>query len=117
MPTYHIGAHVPIIHSRADGADGQHLHSLELSLYLFREDRAMLSFPEVERAVDACLEPYRNRLLNELPEFSGGASIEQIGEVLFAHLDAAAEALGLTLTRFEIGETPLRTYIIRRAAG
>ena len=115
MPTYHIGAHVPILHHAADGSGRSHLHSIELSLYLSRPDETMLDFFEIERAIDRCLAPYRERLLNDLPEFSGGASIEQIGEVFFTHLAGAADACGLTLERFEIGETPLRTYIIRRA--
>lgn len=117
MPTYHIGAHIPIVHTMTENRSESHLHSLELSLYLFYPERSMLDFPAVEKAIDRCLDPYKDRLLNELPEFRDGASIEQIGEVFFPRLSQAAAAYGLRLDRLEIGETPLRTYIIRRADG
>lgn len=117
MPTYHIRTYVPIFHSRTgDRAEG-HLHSIELSLYLSAPTRDMLPFGEVEAAIDRCLAPYKSKFLNELPEFRSGADIEEIGEVFFARLEEAMAAYRLTLERFEIEETPLRTYIIRRAPG
>ena len=60
MPTYHIGAHVPISHYAADGSGRSHLHSLELSLYLSRPDVTMLDFSAVEQAIGRCLAPYRD---------------------------------------------------------
>ena len=118
MPVYHIGTHIPIVHTMTEDRAESHLHSLELSLYLFcPEEHSMLDFPAVEETIGRCLAPYKDRLLNELPEFRDGASIEQIGEVFFPRLSQAVAAYGLRLDRLEIGETPLRTYIIRRADG
>lgn len=72
----------------------------------------MLNFNEVESEIDRCLTPYKNQFLNDLPEFISSASIEQIGEVFYSKLHESVASLGLILDRFEIGETPLRMYII-----
>ena len=117
MPSYHIRACVPLLHSMTGDRSGSHLHSIELSLYLFKPEDAMLRFAEVEGAIDRCLSPYKNQFLNELPDFEHDASIEQIGEVFYARLQEAMADYGLILERFEIEETPLRTYIIRRESG
>ena len=114
MPSYHIRSCLPILHSMMGDRDASHLHNIALSLYLFRPEDTMLQFSEVEGAIDRCLSPYKNRFLNEMPEFESDASIEQIGEVLYVRLQETMAAYDLILERFEIEETPLRTYIIRR---
>lgn len=114
---YHIRTNIPILHSLTRGESEPHLHSLELSLYLFKPSAGMLNFNEVESEIDRCLAPYKNQYLNALPEFKGSASIEQIGEVFYVRLQESVAELGLILRRFEIGETPLRLYIIRQEDG
>ena len=114
MPSYHIRTCIPIVHSMTGREEDKHTHSVELALYLSRPGGGMLRFRQVEEAVDRCLAPYRNRFLNAMPEFHDGAAIEQVGEVFFLRLRETMAAAGLVLERFEIGETPLRTYIIRQ---
>ena len=117
MPSYHIRACLPILHSMTGDRAASHLHTIALSLYLFNPENTMLRFSEIEGAIDRCLSPYKNRFLNEMPEFESDASIEQIGEVLYVRLQETMAAYDLMLERFEIEETPLRTYIIRRESG
>lgn len=74
----------------------------------------MLRFRKVEELVDWCLAPYKNQFLNDMPEFKGDASIEEVGEVFYEKLRQAMKQFSLNLERFEIQETPLRAYIIHR---
>ena len=117
MPFYHIRTCLPVLHSLTGNRADSHLHSMELSMYLPVPKDAMLQFSEVEAFLDQCLAPYKHQFLNELPEFRDAATIEQMGEVFFSRLQEALTARGLTLERLEIGESPLRTYIIRREDG
>lgn len=114
MALYQIRTCISIFHGATNDRLKSHSHTVELSLYLFKPGKDMLNFSKVETAINNCLQPYHGQFLNEMPEFKEDTSIEQIGEVLYVKLQEAMDAYGLTLERFEIGETPLRTYIIRR---
>lgn len=115
MPLYHIKTNVPIFHSLTGSRADSHLHSLSIAVYLSFSGKGTLRFDRVQQMLNGCLEPYQNQFLNELPEFAGVATIEQAGEVFYRRLRDTAAEFGLTLERFEIEETPLRTYIIRNA--
>ena len=114
MALYHIQTNVPILHSMTGSRAESHFHSLTIELYISCPGEGMLRFRKVEELVDWCLAPYKNRFLNDMPEFNGDASIEEAGEVFCEKLRRAMEQFGLTLERFEIQETPLRAYIIHR---
>lgn len=112
MQQYCIRTALPIQHSANGSRDRAHDHSIEIAAYLDKESEGFEQFREMERAINRYLKRYENQFLNALPEFQNGANMEDLGEVFFAGLTAALADTDLTLTRLEVGETPLRTYII-----
>ncbi len=89
-----------------------HNHSIELSAYVEKATDDFQQFREIERCINTYFARYQNQFLNAMPEFNGDASLENMGEVFFAGLTAALRDSNLMLKRLEVGETPLRTYII-----
>ena len=47
-----------------------------------------------------------------MEEFEESATIERLGEVLCFEIDDALKGIGYEMDHFEIGETPLRVYVI-----
>ena len=66
----------------------------------------------IEKYAAEVLGHYENRYLNDMPEFGGDASIEQIGNRLFADIKDRLDFNHVDMERLEIGENPLRTYIV-----
>ncbi len=112
MRTYCIKHCMPISHS-ADGSRGHaHGRTIEAAMYLSKADNQFQRFSDMERKLHDYLNTYAGPFLNDFSIFSGDTSIENIGEVFFSELFALAAEDGQTLTRLEIGETPLRCYVI-----
>ena len=84
----------------------------EITVYISGDRIADEQFTQNESYAGDVLRRYEGQYFNELPEFGGDASIENIGEVFFRMLDQTMKALGLTLKRLEIGENPLKQYVI-----
>ena len=66
----------------------------------------------VENVIGKCIAKYDNKYLNDLDEFKENATIERLGEVLCFEIDDALKDIGYEMDHFEIGETPLRVYVI-----
>ena len=114
MRTYCIKRCLSIRHGTGLDRASAHSHTIEVAAYLKKEGPEILLFSGVEQLLDSFLSRYENRFLNSLPAFDGDASMERIGEVIFTGLTPLLEERGLFLERLEVGETPLRRYIIGR---
>ena len=112
MQLYCIRSSVTIYHGRSMDREKAHNHSIELGVYVEKATDDFEQFREIERCINAYFKRYQNQFLNAMPEFHGDASLENMSEVFFAGLTAALNSSDLTLIRLEVGETPLRTYII-----
>ena len=81
-------------------------------MYLNKTDDRFQRFSVIEHKLHGYLNTYAGVYLNDFPIFSGDTSIENIGEVFFSEISALVAEDGQTLMRLEIGETPLRCYVI-----
>ncbi len=112
MQLYRIHTSVTIYHGRSAEREKAHNHSIEIDMYVEKATDDFQQFQEIELRTGAYFKQYENQFLNVMPEFHGDTSLENMGEVFFAGLTAALSGSKLTLRRLEVGETPLRTYII-----
>jgi len=116
MKTYCFRRCISISHSNDNDKDHAHIHTVEVSAYVkYMETQSeVIRFKEVENLLDDSLAPYQRGYLNDMEGLEENVSIEHLGEVLFFRLDEALHENGLFIEKFEISETPLRTYIITR---
>lgn len=103
---------LPMTHSGDNLREHMHSHTLEITIYISGDRMTNEMFTQNESYAGDVLRRYEGQYFNDLPEFAGNASIENIGEVFFYMLDQTMKALGLTLKRLEIGENPLQQYVI-----
>ena len=52
--------------------------------------------------------------LNDKPGFENDTSIERLGDMIFYDIDEAFKNIAIDMEKLEIGETPLRTYILTK---
>lgn len=110
MRKYRFDYRLQIEHST--GGSSRHRHTLEISFTISIADERQEKFSEIEKTFENCLTGYQNQYLNDKKEFGGNTTIENIGEVLCEKLNQIAIMHGADLYHFEIGETPLRMYLI-----
>ncbi len=72
----------------------------------------VMDYNKVERQLLDCLTPYQESYLNDMEVFAGDTTIENVGEVICREINDRAMQMGINLYRFEIAETPLRSYVI-----
>lgn len=113
---YRLKYRLAMRHSADNNREHEHSHVLEIEAYAFPMMENFQEFNDIEKHIDACLDRFQNRYLNELPEFDGDASLENTGEVLFPILKEELRENDWDLQRFEISETPLRVYIITKSS-
>ena len=118
MRTYCFRSCITISHSNDYNKANSHGHTVEIAAYVRLNE--MLSdvkkFEDTEVLIDSCLEPYKECYLNDMEGFEDNVSIEYLGETLFFKLNEKFDDSNICMERLEIGETPLRTYIITRTA-
>jgi 6-pyruvoyl tetrahydropterin synthase-like protein len=116
MRTYCFRSCISISHSSDYNREHAHIHTVEAAAYVRYDDTQpdLVKFEDAERLIDSCLEPYQESYLNELEGFEEDVSIEHLGETLFYVLDRCLTENRMYIDRFEISETPLRTYMITR---
>ncbi len=90
----------------------EHNHTLEITLYLKIPGNGVVRFSDLERGLNGVLQPFQERYLNDISMFKGDTTIENIGEITCSLMNSKAEEMGIDLYRYEIAETPLRTYVI-----
>ncbi len=116
MRTYCFRTCISISHSNDYNRENAHIHTVEVAAYVkYKEMQSdVVKFDESEVVMDSCLEKYRECYLNDMPGFEDNVSIEYLGETLFYEMDKVLDKHHMRMERFEISETPLRTYIITR---
>ena len=116
MRTYCFRSCVSIRHSNDYNRKNAHGHTVEVAVFVRLGEMVsdVKEFGDTEHLIASCLEPYQECYLNELTGFEENVSIEYLGETLFALLDRKLNDSDICMERLEIGETPLRTYIVTR---
>ncbi len=105
--------YLPMRHSADNDRTHEHSHTLEIVTYVRPvTEESIQKFDKIEAYADEVIKQYENCYLNDHPSFRGRANIEDIGEVLFQEAAKKLERNGVALERLEIGENPLRTYIV-----
>ena len=114
--SYCFRYYMPITHSADDQKEHTHSHTLEIAVYIRLlsgfHGRNLEKFGEIEQFSQAVLRRYHGQYLNDLPEFGGDASIEHIGDVLYRIMEQQLLREQLLVERLEIGENPLRLYVV-----
>ncbi len=103
---------LPMTHSADNYKEHIHSHTLEITVYISGKGTVNEEFSVNERYAGDVLKRYENAYFNELPEFGRDASIENVGEVFFRILTDVLAQADVDLLRLEIGENPLRQYVI-----
>ena len=120
---------IPITHSADNVSEHKHSHTLEITTYIcllsgFIQDdipggvqngakkRSLEKFSEIEKYASAFLKRYEGKYLNAMEEFNGDASIEHVGDVVYQVMSEYLLKEQLFLERLEIGENPLRVYVV-----
>ena len=103
---------LPMTHSADNYKEHIHSHTLEITVYICGRGTVDEEFSVNERYAGDVLKRYENAYFNDLPEFGRDASIENVGEVFFKILTDVLAQSDVELLRLEIGENPLRQYVI-----
>ena len=93
----------------------EHNHTLEILCFVELDTSGgfdVMDYNKVERQLLDCLAPYQESYLNDMEVFAGDTTIENVGEVICREINDRAMQMGINLYRFEIAETPLRSYVI-----
>jgi 6-pyruvoyl tetrahydropterin synthase-like protein len=109
---YKLKRFIAIRHSYDGNTENLHAHTIAINCSIRTETEDVIDYRKVEDIIQRCLDKYENKYLNDLPEFKDNATIERLGEVLCFEIDEAMKEINYEMDRFEIGETPLRVYVI-----
>ena len=109
---YRLKFFIAIQHSFDGNTEHIHAHTIviEGSVKSDRYDR--MDYRRVEGTMEGCIAKYDNKYLNDMEGFEDSATIERLGEILCFEIDDALKEIGYDMDHFEIGETPLRVYVI-----
>lgn len=111
---YRLKYRLPINHSMDGSKEKMHHHVIEIEI-TFRSKIRVEGIGwvgDAEKCVDEILGEYRNKFINDIREFEGDSTIENMGEVFFKKLNREFTKRRWLISRFEISETPLRVYAI-----
>lgn len=90
-----------------------HPHTWEFTLTIQVSGLRFVRFNVFEEGIDACLAPYRNKVLNEEPPFDVvSPTLENLVEEFAKSFYAVIEKAGGSLVRVEGSESPARTYAV-----
>ncbi len=105
---------LPIDHSFDGSIEKKHHHVIEVSVEFssLKGAKRVVRMRDIEDIISNILDTYRNRFINDFPEFGGDSTVENMGEVIFHKLYEAFKETEWDIDRFEISETPLRVYAI-----
>ena len=109
--SYKLKSFVAIQHSFDGNRDNSHVHTVEINCTI-KTPEDIIDYKMTESLIADCISKYENKYLNEFEDFQMDATIEHFGEVLCSEIDDKLGANGYSMNRFEIGETPLRVYVI-----
>ena len=109
--SYKLKSFVAIQHSFDGNKDNSHVHTVEINCTI-KTLEDIIDYRMTEGLIADCISKYENKYLNDLDSFREDATIEHFGEVLCGEIDEELSENGYSMNRFEIGETPLRVYVI-----
>ena len=109
---YKLKQFLAIQHSFDGNTENIHAHTIAINCSIKAYTEDIIDYRKVENVIKKCIDKYENKYLNDLPEFKDSATIEKLGEVLCFEIDDELKKTGYEMDRFEIGETPLRVYVI-----
>ena len=109
---YKLKQFIAIQHSYDGNTENIHAHTIAINCNIKTDTEPIIDYYKVEKVIQKCIDKYENKYLNDLEEFKENATIERLGEVLCFEIDGALKEIGYEMDRFEIGETPLRVYVI-----
>ena len=104
-------------HSTNNDEMKSHNHTFIIYLVMSQVDKDTIlryeDYEKVEREIDAYFIQYTKVYLNEMSIFKDRIpTIETMGEVFYEQLKIRLEEHGVALLQLEIGESPVRFYII-----
>ncbi|MCR4689423.1 MAG: 6-carboxytetrahydropterin synthase [Saccharofermentans sp.] len=95
-----------------DGKKGEvHPHTWSFTATVYTSSNDVVKFTNHEKAVEDVIEPYQNKVLNDMPPFGAlMPSLENLTEYFATQTQEAVRPYGYRLKDFEGSETPVRTY-------
>ena len=112
MKYYELKYRLPMSHSSSSDRTKMHHHVLEITIYAETGQQDFVEFQDMDQVLGGCLAVYRNQYLNDMEEFHGDTSIENMTEVFYRKIFEQFVKKNWKLTKIEVGENPLRVYII-----
>lgn len=109
---YTLKSFISIRHSFDGDREHEHAHTIEINCTIKTNIHDMIDYKTVEDTIQESFDKYENKYLNDFDELKDNATIEHLGETLCKEIDDSLKPLGYQMDRFEIGETPLRVYVI-----
>ena len=97
-----------------DGKLGQaHPHTWEIILHVVKGKDQFVQFDSLEKTVEQFMEPYQNRLLNEIPPFDMiNPTLENCAHYFKDRLQEILNREGWIFLMMEMSESPARSYVI-----
>ena len=97
-----------------NGKLGQaHPHTWEIILHVVKGKDQFVQFDSLEKTVEQFMEPYQNRLLNEIPPFDMiNPTLENCAHYFKDRLQEILNREGWIFLRMEMSESPARSYVI-----
>ena len=116
MRTHCFKECIAICHSNDYARENAHFHTVEVAAFVKYHDPEsdLQKVDDVKKIIDLCFAPYQEAYLNDMEGFEEQVTIEHLCETLFYRLNQMLTDEDMFLEKLEIGETPLRTYIVTR---
>ncbi len=97
-----------------NGKLGQaHPHTWEIILHVVKGKDQFVQFDSLEKMVEQFMEPYQNRLLNEIPPFDMiNPTLENCAHYFKDRLQEILNREGWIFLMMEMSESPARSYVI-----
>jgi 6-pyruvoyltetrahydropterin/6-carboxytetrahydropterin synthase len=97
-----------------NGSQGEmHPHTFEISLSVVKVRDKFIEFNDIEKTIEDFLRPYQDKRLNDCPPFDIiNPTLENISENFKNRLSSILSDKGWVLLRYEMSETPSRSYVI-----
>ena len=90
-----------------------HPHTWEIILHVVKGKDQFVQFDSLEKTVEQFMEPYQNRLLNEIPPFDMiNPTLENCAHYFKDRLQEILNREGWIFLMMEMSESPARSYVI-----
>lgn len=90
-----------------------HPHTWEITIHTIKLRQEFVQFHDVEETIEALLEKYQNKFLNDFEPFDViNPTLEYITQFLLEQFQEVLKPIGWLIFMIEISETPTRSYVI-----